>query len=461
MRILITGASGLIGKKLLIDLLKKGHTVIGVGRDQNKMIELPEKQTYSWDALKDSEFPLQALKKCDAVIHLAGEPVAGHRWNEEVKKNILDSRVQGTRQIVSAMKKMKAADRPRVFISGSAVGFYGDAGSKNLDESSSMGNDFLADVVSQWENEAHQAKDLGIRSVIVRTSMVLARSGGALNKMPPVIIGNGQSYMSWIHIQDWVNFVIEAIENSEAEGIYNLASPHPVTQATFIKTLASERRIPLILRAPRFMVSFGMGEMATALLASQKVIPKKMVDEGFEFKFSELKSALRDIYRNEDFLVQDYSVSQFVPDKIENVFDFFSQAKNLEEITPEFLNFKVKDMSSQEIEKDTIINYKLKIHGVPAQWQTQITEWVPSKMFVDNQNKGPYTLWNHTHTFTPIEGGTLIEDRIKYKVPGHLIGLWVLGSFIRKDVSQIFQHRIKAIGRVFSTNDTKIERQEV
>ena len=450
MRILITGATGLISKKLMIDLLKKGHTVIGVGRDKSKIIELPSKQTYSWDALKDQEFPQAALKNCDAVIHLAGEPIAAQRWNDQVKKSILDSRVIGTKQIVSALKKINEKDRPQVFISGSAVGIYGDTGSKSIDESAPAGKDFLADVVQQWEEESLKAKVLGIRTVIVRTSMVLARSGGALEKMPPVIIGNGKSYMSWIHIQDWVNFVINAIEQPKSQGIYNLTSPHPVTQSEFIKTLAHERHVPIVLRAPQFMVSLGMGEMATALLASQKIKPQRLLDEGFKFEFAELKRALKDIYQGEDYLIQDFSVSQFVPDKIESVFDFFSAAKNLEEITPEFLNFKVKDMSSKEIEKDTIINYKLKIHGIPANWQTQITEWVPLKMFVDNQNKGPYSLWHHTHTFTSLENGTLIEDRIKYKVPGHLIGLLALGSFIRNDVSQIFRHRVKTIKNKFA-----------
>lgn len=450
MRILITGATGLLGKKLLIDLLKSGHEVIGVARDKTKIIELPAKQTHSWDALSDQDFPLAALKQCDAVIHLAGEPVAAQRWNEKVKKNILDSRVIGTQKIVAAFKKLKPEDRPKVFIAGSAVGIYGDQGAKNLNESSSAGTDFLADVVQKWEDESLKAKALGLRVVILRTGIVLARSGGALEKMPPLVIGSGDNFMSWIHIQDWVNFTIQALTNVKSEGAYNLVSPNPVTQTVFIGALAKERHVPFVMTVPKFVVSMAMGEMAQVLLASQKVQPKKMLDEGFDFQFPQIKEAFKDIYKGEDYLTQDMTVSQFVPDKIENVFDFFSAAKNLEEITPEFLNFKVKNMSSKEIEKDTIINYELKIHGVPAGWQTQITEWVPLKMFVDNQNKGPYTLWNHTHTFTPLENGTLIEDRIKYKVPGHLVGLLALGSFIRKDVTEIFSHRVKTIKGKFA-----------
>ncbi len=449
MRILITGATGLLGKKLLIDLLKKGHEVIGVSRDKSKIIELPENQTFSWDAM-NADFPVEALKQCDAVIHLAGEPVAAKRWNDQVKKTILDSRVMGTRKIILALKKMDKNERPSVFICGSAIGYYGDQGEQNINEQSAVGKDFLAEVVQQWEAEAEKANELGLRTVLLRTGIVLARSGGALEKMPPVVVGAGDNFMSWIHIQDWTNFVVSSIDNPKSVGVYNLVSPHPVTQSVFIAQLAQERHVPVVLKVPQFVVSMALGEMAQVLLASQKVRPERMIHDQFKFKFAQLNEALNDIYQSEDYLVQDYTASQFVPDKIENVFDFFSAAKNLEEITPDFLNFKVKNMSSNEIEKNTIINYKLKIHGVPANWQTQITEWVPLKMFVDNQNKGPYTMWHHTHTFTSLENGTLIEDRIKYKVPGHLIGLLALGAFIRKDVNQIFQYRIKKIKTKFT-----------
>lgn len=449
MRILIIGATGLLGKKLSIDLLKKGHTVSGVARDKSKIIELPAKQTFSWEAQSDQEFPTSALKNCDVVVHLAGEPVAAQRWNKKVKQNILDSRVLGTRKIVSALKKMNKNERPSVFISGSAIGYYGDTGEQNINEQSALGNDFLADVVQKWEAESEKAHEIGLRTVILRTGIVLARHGGALEKMPPLIVGSGDNYMSWIHIQDWVDFVISAIENNQAVGVYNLVSPNPVKQTDFIKTLAQERQVPVVLSVPQIFVSIGLGEMARVLLASQKVIPERMLAYGFKFRFGHLKEALRDIYNQEDFLVQDFSVSQFVPDHIEKVFHFFSEAKNLENITPEFLNFKIENMSSKEIEKDTIINYKLKIHGVPAKWQTQITEWIPLKKFVDHQNKGPYQLWDHTHTFTSVENGTLIEDRIKYKIPGHIVGLLALGKFIRKDVNQIFQHRVKSIKNKF------------
>ncbi len=298
MKILITGATGLLGKKLLIDLMKKGHTVIGVCRDRKKLIELPHDQTYSWDALSDKEFPIEAMKNCDAVIHLAGEPVAARRWNKDIKINILESRTRGTEQIVSAMKKLKKSDQPSVFISGSAIGFYGDRGEQTITESTSEGKDFLADVVEQWEYEAEKARELGIRTVVLRTGIVLAKSGGALKKMPPVVVGSGQNFMSWIHIQDWVNFVIESLDNLKIIGVYNLVSPNPVTQTEFIKVLAGEKHVPVVMKVPQFVVSIALGEMAQVLLASQKVIPERILESGFKFKFPQIKAALKEIYQS-------------------------------------------------------------------------------------------------------------------------------------------------------------------
>jgi ligand-binding SRPBCC domain-containing protein len=242
---------------------------------------------------------------------------------------------------------------------------------------------------------------------------------------------------------------IYSIENSNVEGFFNLVSPHSVTQKVFIERLAKERHVPFVMSVPKFVISLVLGEMSQVVISSQNVSPKKMLEVGFRFEFDQLEKAFQDIYKNEDYLVQDYTVSQYVPDKVENVFDFFSAAKNLEEITPDFLNFKVKNMSSEFIQKDTIINYKLKIHGFPVYWQTQIIEWEPLKKFIDYQNKGPYSLWHHTHTFTTLQNGTLIEDRIKYQIPGHIFGLLFLGYFIRKDVSQIFNYRIKSIQKKF------------
>jgi ligand-binding SRPBCC domain-containing protein len=255
--------------------------------------------------------------------------------------------------------------------------------------------------------------------------------------------------MSWIHIQDWINFTIDSIQNEKYVGAYNLTAPNPVSQKKLVQTLVKARNIPLALWAPKIAVQTALGELSQVILTSQKVFPKKALNEGFQFQFPEIDQAMSDIYQNEDYLVQNLSVAQFIPSDVGTVFNFFSEAKNLEKITPDFLNFKVEKMSTSNIQKNTIIDYKLKIHGFPAKWQTEITDWLPNKKFVDFQNKGPYSLWHHTHSFTQVKEGTLIEDRVKYKIPGHLVGLLFLGAFIKKDVTAIFKYRISIIKNVF------------
>lgn len=449
MKILVTGATGLIGKKLLIDLQKKGHTVAGVARDKKQLIEIPEDLGYSWDALTEEKFPVEALQGCEVIIHLAGYPIADKRWNEKVKKKILDSRVRGTRQLVAALAQIKKEDRPHTLISASAVGFYGDRGAEPLDESSSRGNDFLSDVVVQWEEEALKAKDLGLRTLLIRSGVVLSRSGGALEKMPAVKIGSGDNYMSWIHLQDWADFISHVLDDQKHEGIFNLVAPNAVQQSVFVRVLAQAKKIPFVLWAPKFMIQTILGQMSEMLLASQKVDPQRTLKTGFKFKFENIEDALKDIYQDEDYLTQDFRMAQFVPEKIEEVFQFFSRAENLEKLTPPFLNFRIEKASTPQVQKNTIIDYKLKIHGVPTRWKTEIIDWIPLRRFVDLQRKGPYSLWHHTHEFYPLKNGTLIQDRIKYKVPGHLAGLLATGSFIKNDVRKIFNYRSQIIQSEF------------
>lgn len=288
MKILITGITGLIGKKLKIDLEKSGHQIIGVSRTNSD---------YSWDAINSKEFPVEALKNIDVVIHLAGTPVAEKRWTEKIKSDILKSRVDGTAQLIQAIKKIKESERPQVFLAGSAIGYYGDQAENEINESSKSGSDFLADVVIKWEKELIKAENLGLRTVILRTGIVLAKEGGALAKMPPVVIGDGQNQMSWIHIKDWILIAEAAIKDKKYSGIYNLTAPNPVSQKDFVKALAKAKGFPMTLWAPKIIIQTVLGELSKVILTSQKVIPQKLISEGFQFKFKQIEAALKDIYK--------------------------------------------------------------------------------------------------------------------------------------------------------------------
>jgi len=294
MRILITGASGLIGKALQESFLAKGYEMLLASRTEAK-----DEQHIQWNAdtgFDDEDLP--KLEGLDAVIHLAGEGIAGLRWTDEKKKTIRDSRVHGTRTMIEAFSKLK--NKPKTFISGSAIGFYGDRDDEELTETSAAGDTFLAETCREWEAESRRAEDLGIRTVLLRTGIVLSKDGGALaTMMTPFkfgvggVVGGGKQWMSWISLDDVVAVVNFALENENLRGAVNVCSPNPATNEEFTKTLGSVLYRPTILPLPEFAVHMLMGEMGDALLLdSTRVIPKRLLDAGFEFKYPNLKDAL-------------------------------------------------------------------------------------------------------------------------------------------------------------------------
>lgn len=295
MKILITGASGLIGKSLQESFKSQGYELLLASRKDAK-----DAQHIKWD--QDTGFAeedLSRLEGLDAVIHLAGENIGGGlRWSEEKKKAIRDSRVFGTRTMIEAFDKLK--DKPKTFISGSAIGYYGDRGSDEMTESSSAGKTYLSEVCKEWEAESRRAEDLGIRTVLLRTGIVLSKDGGALATMlTPFklgvggVIGEGTQWMSWISLDDIVGIINYALDNEKVRGAVNATAPNPVTNEQFTKTLGTVLYRPTFLPLPEFAVHMVFGEMGDALLLdSTRVIPKRLLDAGYEFKFTELQPAL-------------------------------------------------------------------------------------------------------------------------------------------------------------------------
>lgn len=303
MRILVTGATGLIGRRLCQSLLDDGHTMIGLSRSPDKAQGVPVTEMRRWDAMSEPP-PAEALEGVDAVIHLAGEPIAAHRWTDVQKRRIRDSRVISTRNLVAGMRAM--AKKPAAFISSSAVGFYGDRGDELLDEQSPAGVGFMAEVCRAWEDESEQAKALGIRVVLVRTGVVLSREGGALEKMSTPFklgvggkLGDGRQWFPWIHIDDIVGifrFVLAGQTSLGAiSGPVNGTAPAPVTNAEFTHRLAEALHRPAFLSAPEFALRIALGEMADALLAGQRALPKAVLDAGYRFRFAALADALADL----------------------------------------------------------------------------------------------------------------------------------------------------------------------
>lgn len=294
MRILITGASGLIGKALQRSFADKDYEMLLVTRREPKR---PEE--IKWDVEEGfSEEDRGRIEGIDAAIHLAGENVSGIRWTDEKKAAIRESRVKGTKTIVDALFELD--DRPSVFISMSGVDFYGDTGDDEKVETDKAGVTFLAEVTRAWEAEARRAEDAGIRTVLFRAGMVLSKDGGALSTMlTPFkfgvggVVGSGKQWMSWIALEDMVAAIHFALENEKIRGAVNAVSPNPVTNEEFTKTLGEVVYRPTFLPLPEFAVNLALGEMGhTLLLDSRRAIPKRLLDAGFEFKFPELKAAL-------------------------------------------------------------------------------------------------------------------------------------------------------------------------
>lgn len=295
MRILICGASGLIGKALTKALEAKGCDLLLAGRKEPQ----DERET-KW-TIEDGFAEPERLEGLDAVIHLAGESVSALRWTDEKKAAIRNSRVDGTRSVVDALAKLKS--RPKVLISGSAVGFYGDRDDEILTESSTSGDNFLAKTCREWEAESRRAEDAGIRTVLLRTGIVLSKDGGALATMllpfkigVGGVIGDGKQWMSWISLDDEIRAIEFVLEHEEVRGAVNLVSPNPVTNQEFTSVLGEVLYRPTFIPLPEFAVSMLLGEMGDELLlSSTRAMPARLEQLGFEWQFPELKPALEHV----------------------------------------------------------------------------------------------------------------------------------------------------------------------
>jgi uncharacterized protein (TIGR01777 family) len=280
MKILISGLSGLIGTALKDDLERDGHSVVGLQRTFDDPID---------------------FTGVGAVIHLGGENIASGRWSPDKKQRIRESRVEGTAQL--AKQLAQSDEKPAVFICASATGFYGSRKDEKLDENSAIGSGFLPEVCKEWEDATRPAEEAGIRTVRLRTGIVLSCDGGALQKMiTPFklggggILGDGAQFMSWISLDDEVAVIRCLIDNQGINGSVNLVSPNPVTNREFTKTLGKVLKRPTILPMPAFAVRLLFGEMGEALLlCSTRAYPKKLLDSGYRFKHPDLESALRSI----------------------------------------------------------------------------------------------------------------------------------------------------------------------
>jgi uncharacterized protein (TIGR01777 family) len=298
MRVIVTGGTGFIGSKLCGRLVAKGHDVLALTRDASRSRDHvhPSVRVASWAEGAAWE---GFVDGAGALVNLAGETIA-QRWTDAAKERIARSRLDAAARLEAAVAK--AAQKPGVLVNASAVGIYGPRGDEILDENAPAGDDFLAKLCVDWEAAARALEPLGTRVVLLRTGIVLGAGGGALAKMLPPFkafaggpLGSGTQWMSWIHLDDLVELTVFAIENAAVSGPLNATAPNPVTMRAFATALGRALHRPSFMKAPAAAIRLALGEMATVVLDGQRVVPKKALDLGFVFRFTDVLPALRDV----------------------------------------------------------------------------------------------------------------------------------------------------------------------
>lgn len=472
MRVLLTGATGFIGRALVPALRRQGHTIVVSTRPKTRArARLGAEVSVVDDTM---EALISALGQCDGVVNLAGEPILGGRWTAARRRLLRESRVEGTRKLVKAIES--ASTRPSVLISGSAVGYYGDRGEETLDENAAPGGDFLAGLCQEWEQSAVDAGRLGLRVVRIRTGVVLGRDGGALAPMMVPFslclggpVGTGKQYLPWIHLHDMVNVIATALSDERYSGPVNAVAPRPVTNREFSRALGRALKRPVALPVPALGLRVIFGEAAIVLLGGQRVDAAALRRLEFPFAFPTIDESLADIVGGAPIRIARVTGSANIADgaasrryltkykpayelrttttvnaSLEETFQFFSKAENLGMLTPSDMKFAI-DGGPPTIAEDATIDYRLRVGPVPIRWRTRIAGWRPGVEFVDLQERGPYRCWWHQHSFVRRGSSTVMEDRVCYAPPFGIVGRLANRLFIVPTLRRIFRYRADVI----------------
>lgn len=302
-RVIVTGGTGFIGRLLCKRLLDRGYKVVVLSRNKEKVTRVFEGEVTGvpWDARSGAGWA-GYVDGAYGIVNLAGSGIASGRWTSSRRNAILGSRLNAGKALGEAVERTGA--KPRVVVQASAIGYYGDRGDEELDESAAKGSGFLSDVADQWERSSNRVESLGVRRVVIRTAVVLGKHGGFLDRVLPAFrfnaggpMGSGTQWISWIHIEDEVNAICFLLEHEDLHGVFNLASPMPVRNAEFYGTLGKVIGKPAGLRVPGLVLKLFLGQMADELiLAGQRVSPRRLLEAGYTFAYPDLNKALREIF---------------------------------------------------------------------------------------------------------------------------------------------------------------------
>ena len=458
MKILITGGTGFVGKKLVHELFMQGHDISVISRSRKKAqktLDLPI-NFIQWRG--GSETIAFDRESFDGVINLAGENIGKQPWTKNFRRKLRRSRVDYGQNLCEQLRRLPPV---KFILSASAVGIYKNDPHETHDENGAEGEGFLADLVRDWERVWQEA-NCSDRLAFMRLGIVLGRQDGVLGRLQPVFnwgvggrVGSGEQAMSWIHVDDLVRVFISACSDSRYAGVINCVAPRPVTNASFTRELARSLGRPAVIPVPAKPLRLVLGDMAQLVTEGQRVVPVKLLELGFQFEYESVGEALQHLVgpkkigpAGEVLPCQCFEAAQFIDKPLSEVFEFFADPYNLEKITPPLLKFQIESVSPGSFGKGSLIAYKLKIRGISARWLTLIAEWQENSHFVDLQLKGPYKIWHHTHRFVEAPGGTMMYDRVFYQLPFGAIGQQLAGALVRRDVGKIFKHRREVISHL-------------
>jgi uncharacterized protein (TIGR01777 family) len=483
-RVLVTGATGFIGRQLCLRLARDGVEIVAWVRSPEAARACLGQAPELLATAAGDEALEAALRRCDAVIHLAGAGVVDKRWSDARKLELLSSRVDTTKRLVGAIARSGA--KPAL-VSASAIGWYGSRGDEGLDEDSPPGDDFLGGLCQAWERSALDARAHGVRVAIARIGVVLGLGGGALAKLLPVFrlglggrLGHGAQWMSWIHAEDLVELLVAAARDERFEGVFNATAPTPATNRDFTRELGRALGRPTLFPVPAVALRIALGEASVVLLGGQRVAPRRAQELGFAFRYPTLDRALEQLVgapssvsieaardapdcadferRKPRYVLRQRSL---VPAPLEEVFDFFSRAENLGAITPGAMGFRMLSERGPAMHEGREIDYAIRIGPLPLRWRSRIEAWKPLSGFVDVQVRGPYSCWRHEHTFARGEdGATVVEDCVWYAPPLGVLGALAQRALIASQLEGIFRYREHAIALRFGRNGQGLDRSQ-
>lgn len=478
----MTGATGFLGRASVLRLQRDGHQIVAWVRSPERARSLLGADVELCAASSGDDGMQRAIERADAVLNLAGEPLIGRRWTAARRAALVESRVGLTRRIADAIAR--STTRPRVLLSASGIGYYGDRGDDVLTEDSAPGDDFAARLCVDWEAAALQATAAGVRVVCLRLGVVLGRDGGPLAMMEPAFQlglggpqGSGRQFMAWIHLDDAAELIARALNDDRLQGPINVVAPEPVRNRDFATALGAALHRPAVLPVPAFALRLLFGEAALPIMASLRVVPGALQRAGFDYAFPDLAAALSDVTSDSGLAIQAIATHSPAPvatseyldarrpryvleasvalsSPRSELFAFFSRAQNLGLMTPAKMAFEFVDVP-QVIAQGSRALYRLRVGGVALRWRTHIERWHPESFFVDTQEQGPYRAWWHEHHFEPRGERTHMIDRVFYAPPLGWLGRIANALFVKRQLRKVFGYRSAAIRLRFGSSSPR------